>query len=173
MAAAPLEHEHRLQSGSFKECSKVFFQLHTEFHWAYGRISGFPTINQNAYVFWAATISDIEVSGLVVEAVWTWDKLSVSVITWEPSLKIVFLGSGVVQSSWNDANNLVRQFQTLVELLSNLDHFVMCCPWIFWLANYELLNLFELMNSEDTPVILSVGTCLLSEARAEASIFVW
>lgn len=111
-----------------------------------------------------------QVPRLEVGAVRARDQLPVSVVAREPGLQVVLLGGGVVQGPRNNADHPVGQPQALVELLRNLDHFLMGSPRVFGLAQDELLDLLELVDPEDPPVVLAVGAGLLPEACAEASV---
>ena len=64
-----------------------------------------------------------------------------------------------------DADNMVRQAQALVELLSRSNHLFVLLLRLLWRAHYELFHLFELVDAENAPGILSVASRLLTEAR--------
>lgn len=51
-----------------------------------------------------------------------------------------------------------------------MDHIFKHLPWVFRLGDAELLNFFELMDSKDTPGVLSMSACLFSEAWWRSSV---
>lgn len=52
-----------------------------------------------------------------------------------------------------------------------MDHLFKHGPWVLGRSYAELLNFLELMHSENTPSILSMCTCFLSEAWWGSSVF--
>lgn len=54
--------------------------------------------------------------------------------------------------------------------MSILGHFFVLFPRVFRSADDKLLDFFELVNSESSPGLLSVGSGLLSEAGGESSV---
>lgn len=134
------------------------------------------------------TISDLQSTRLVVKAVGARNKLFVLLLEGEPGFQIVFLGSGVVQCAGNDGHDVVWELQGLVELLGGGHHVLKRLPRILGLGEDKLLNLYsvrrlennksgngrphllKLVNTEDTPCILSVGASLFTVACAVSSI---
>ena len=55
------------------------------------------------------------------------------------------------QSATDNAYHAVRQTERLVELLGCSDHLIERLPRLLRLSQQELLNLFELMDAEDSP----------------------
>jgi len=127
-------------------------------------------VNINLLVSVLQSISGLEGSGLVISAVRARNELSESVIAWEPSFKIVLHGSSVVKFPGHNVDNLVGKSKSLVKSFRGLDHSVELIPGFAWVAVDELLNLFELMDSEDTPDISSVGASFFAEAGGNTSI---
>ena len=91
------------------------------------------------------------------------DQLLVLSLHGEPCLEVVLDRSGIVQSSRNDLRDSVGETERLVERLGVFEHVLEHGRGVFRLGDAELLNLLELMHSEDTPSIPSVGTGFLSE----------
>lgn len=108
--------------------------------------------------------TDLEVTGLVVSAVRARDQLLIGTLEREPGLQIVLLGSSVVEGPRDDRNNTVRETERLVKVLRVLNHVVKHLPRLLRLSQTELLNLLELVDTENTPGIAAVGTGLLTEA---------
>lgn len=77
---------------------------------------------------------------------------------------------GVVQSARDNADDLVGEAKALVELLRSTDHLVEELPALLGLAEDELLDLLELVDTEDTPGIAAVASGLFPEARAVSGV---
>ena len=130
-------------------------------------------ISYNNYILLFDTTSDVQISGLEISAVRTWDQLSVRIISWEPSFQIILFSSSIIQGTWNDVDNSVRQIQRLIEFFSNSNHILHNLPRLLRLSNDELLDLLELMDSEDTPVVFTMSTSFFSETCWSSTIFNW
>lgn len=115
-----------------------------------------------AHLLDAAT--DLQVARLVVSAVGARNQLLVGTLEGEPSLQIILLGSSVVQGSRDDRDNAVGETQGLVEVFRVLDHVVKHLPGLLGLSQTELLNLLELVDTEDTPGVATSSSGLLAEA---------
>jgi hypothetical protein len=113
-------------------------------------------------------VTNFEAARLEVSAVRARHELSEVFVAWEPSFQVVLLGSSVVQLSRNNVHHSVGQLQILIELFSDFDHFFMHFPGLLRRSDAELLDFLELVNSEDTPDVLSVSACLLSETRRDS-----
>lgn len=108
--------------------------------------------------------ADLEVAGLVVGAVGARDELLELALVGEPSLEIELLGGRVVEGARDDGDDAVRDAERLVEGLRVGDHVVEHLPRLLGLGDAELLDLGELVDAEDAPDILAMGTGLLAEA---------
>lgn len=91
------------------------------------------------------------------------DQLLVLALHREPGLEVVLDRSGIVERSRNDLRDPVGETQRLVERLRVLEHGVKHGRRVFGLGDAKLFDLLELMHSEDTPGVPSVGPGLLSE----------
>jgi hypothetical protein len=100
-------------------------------------------------------------------------QFSVSVVSWEPGFQIVFLGCSIVKSARNDVNDSVRKVKSLIKLFRQGNHFFMNFPRVFGLAKDKLLDFFKLMDSENTPVVFSMGSSFLSETGGNATVLNW
>lgn len=109
-------------------------------------------------------------TGLVVSAVRAGDKFSEGVIAREPSFQIVFHRCSIVKLSRNNINDLIVEAKSLVELLRSSNHSLEFVPGLVRFAENELLNLFKLMHSKDSPDISARRTSLLSETGGDTSI---
>ena len=109
---------------------------------------------------------DTELPRLEVKAVRARHKLTVRAITREPALDVILLGCGVVQLARNHENNTEWKTKCAKELASVVDHLVvdLVAFTTMWACDAELFDLLELVDTEDTPVILARSTSLLSEA---------
>ena len=65
---------------------------------------------------------------------------------------------------------MVGKVEGLVEVSGVLDEVLLHVLGLLRLADNELLDLIELVDSEDTPGILAVGTSLLTEVGGEAGV---
>lgn len=116
------------------------------------------------------TVTSLHGTSLVVGTVGARDEFSPLSKGGEPRLEIKLLGSSVVELSRNDVDDLVRKSKRLVESLSNLEHLTVHLPRLGRVGDSELLDLLELVNTEDSPSILSVRTGLLTEASRKTSV---
>ena len=91
------------------------------------------------------TVTDLQSAGLVIGAVGAGDKFLVLLLEGEPSLQVVLLGGGVVESTRNNLDNLVGKTQGLVELLGGVHHVLKCLPGVLGLSKDELFDL-EIMS---------------------------
>lgn len=107
-----------------------------------------------------ATKPYLQVSGLVVSAVGARHELLELALEWEPCLQVELLGSRVVEGARDNGNDLVRQAERLVESLGDTDHLVEHLPGLLGVSEHKLLDLGELVDTEDTPGIATVCTCL-------------
>ncbi len=156
---------------SFRGCSKEYVRSHKEFHSTYEHTSfKFPK-SKIIYIFLFRAASDSQVSWLEISTVWAWDELPIVLIAREPGLKVVFFGSCVIECAWNNRNDSVGKSKWLIELLGKSNHIFMGLPWVLWLGDNELLNLLELVHSENSPSVFSMGPCLLPEAWGTSPIF--
>ena len=117
--------------------------------------------------------TDLESAGLIVRAVRAGDKLLVLALVWEPGLKIVLLGGSVVEGAGNDLNNTVWDTEGLVELFRVSDHLLEGLPGLLWIGEDELLDLLELVDTENSPCVASVGAGLSAVAGGEAGVLDW
>jgi len=124
----------------------------------------------NTYVFLFGSTTNTQHTALIVSTVRARNKFSISSVSWEPCLEIVFFGSCVIESSRNNSNDLIGKSERLHEFFWDLDHVFMSLPRIFRFCDDKLFNFLELMHSENTPGIFSVGTCLFSEARTSSCV---
>lgn len=122
------------------------------------------------YVRFFVSASYFKVSSLEIRAVRARNKLSIGIVSWEPCFKIILFGSCIIKSSGNNINNLVGQLERSHKLFRSGNHFFMQCPRVFWLGQNKLLNLFELMNSENSPGVFTMGSCLLSETCGSSCV---
>ena len=116
------------------------------------------------------SISCLEGARLIIRAVRARDEFSEGVVAREPGLKIVLHSSCVVKFTRHDIDHLVGQTKTLVECLRSTDHAIKFVPGFAWVAVNELLNLFKLMYTENTPYISAVRASFLTEASGHASV---
>jgi hypothetical protein len=136
---------------------------------------------------WRITIPDLKFSSLVICAVGARDKLLVLALEWEPSFEVVLLCCGIVQGAGDDGYDLVGELECFVKFLGVGDHGVELFPGVFRLAKDELFNLssvsiaeriqatsedylLKLVNTEDTPSILAVRSCLFPETCAVTGV---
>lgn len=117
-----------------------------------------------------STEANLHAAGLEVRAVRARNELAVVTHTREVALNVVLLGSGGVQLSRNDVDDLVREAQRLVELLGNAQKGLVHLPRLLGRGDDELLNLLELMHTEDTPGITTMSASLLTEASRVTGI---
>lgn len=117
--------------------------------------------------------TDLKTTGLVVETIRARDKLLVLSLEREPGLEIVLLGGGVVESSRDDRDDAVWKAEGLVEGFRGGNHFVKGFPRMLRVGNDELLDLLELMHTEDSPCISSVRTGFTTIARRESGVGNW
>jgi hypothetical protein len=87
------------------------------------------------------SIPHLQLPCLVVCAVATRDELLVLALEWEPRLKVILLGCGIVEGARDNCHHLIRQLQRLVEFLCNADHVVELFPRLVGFAEDKLLNL--------------------------------
>lgn len=106
----------------------------------------------------------------VVGTVRARDQLLVLSLVWEPSLQVIFDSGGIVETTRDDVDQTIRDTERLVELARVGDHGVKLGWGSLGLADDKLLNLLELVNSEDTPSVPTVRTGLLSETCRVTSI---
>mmetsp|Transcript_31718 Transcript_31718/g.44201 ORF Transcript_31718/g.44201 Transcript_31718/m.44201 type:complete len:221 (-) Transcript_31718:865-1527(-) len=125
--------------------------------------------------------ANLHSAGLVVEAVGARHQLAHpwvrflllfvdGLIAREPCLKIVFLSCRVVQLARADVDYLVREAKGLCERLSLRDHLVVHLPRVLRMAHAKLLDLLELMHTEDAPVVDAGLARLFPEAGACPSV---
>ena len=107
---------------------------------------------------------------LVVSAVGAGDELAVDAESREPRLNVVLLGGGVVEGARDDGNNAVGDLERLDEVLGSGDHLVESGPGLLGVAEDELLDLLELVDTEHAPRVLAVRAGLLAEARGDAGV---
>ena len=115
-------------------------------------------------------VSRLKTSRLIICAIRARNKLSEGIVAWEPSFQIVLFGCSVVELARDNIDNLIRQTKSLVELFRSLNHFLELVPGLIGFAVNELLNLFELVDAEDTPDVSAVGAGLLTEAGGDAGV---
>lgn len=87
------------------------------------------------------TVTNLQGAGLVIGAVGAGDKFLVLLLEGEPSLQVVLLRSGVVESTRDNGDNLVGKTQGLVELLGGVHHVLKRLPRVLGLSKDELLDL--------------------------------
>lgn len=115
------------------------------------------------------SISHLKAARLVVRTVGAGYQFSVGIISWEPGLKIVLLGSSIIQLTCTDEDDSIRETKRLHEGFRYFDHSPMLGNGLFRFTDHKLLNLLKLMDPEDTPCVLTMSTSLLSEARRISS----
>ena len=127
-----------------------------------------------AAVFLLSTTSlaeaDVETAGLVVGAVGAGDKLAVLLGAGEPAFEIVLGGGGVVEGAGDDGDDAVGEAELLVPLLRGGDHALEFFPALVGLDDAELLDLLELVDTEDAEGITAVAASLLAEARGVSGV---
>lgn len=104
----------------------------------------------------------LKIPGLVVSAVGARDKLLVLALKGKPCLQVVFLGGSIVQGTRHNRNDLIRQAQRLVEGLRGFDHGVEHLPGLLRFREDKLLNLLELVDTEDA---WDLGQFLFEDVR--------
>lgn len=72
------------------------------------------------YYLFLVAVSDFEMSSLIISTVGARDEFSVIIVSGEPSFKIVFLGSSIIQSTRNNADNLGRNLRWEIQIFSLL-----------------------------------------------------
>ena len=127
------------------------------------------------FTLWKIFVSDsnTKASWLIVRAIWTWHKLTISFISWEPCFQIIFHCSSIIQCSWNNLDNLIWKLQWFIKFFRCCYHFFQFVPRVLRLAKNELFNLLKLMDSENTPYISTVRSSLLSETWWVTCISKW
>mmetsp|Transcript_44103 Transcript_44103/g.137324 ORF Transcript_44103/g.137324 Transcript_44103/m.137324 type:complete len:201 (+) Transcript_44103:153-755(+) len=105
---------------------------------------------------------------LIVQAIGAGHELSVLsaalVIARKPALQIVLLGRSVVELSRDDGHSPVRDSEGLVELLSHADHLLVLLPRLLRLRQSELLDLLELVHTENPANVTARAAGLTPEA---------
>jgi hypothetical protein len=76
----------------------------------------------------------------------------------------------LTQRSADNADNLVRQSEALVELLRRSQHLFKCLPRLLRVRDEELLDLFELVDAEDAPCVFAVGAGFFAEVGRVAGV---
>ena len=74
-------------------------------------------VNVDLLISVLKSVTSFESTGLVVSTVRARDELTVGIVAREPSLKIVFLRSSIIELARNDIDNLVGEAKGLVKLL--------------------------------------------------------
>ncbi len=137
--------------------------------------------------FFLYSVADVECTGLIIGTIAARDQFLVLALIREPCLKVVLLGSGVIESTRDNSYDLVGETERLVKFFRICEHFVEGFPGLLRASEDELLdlgtmsvqeikqeawsnNLFKLMDAEGTPSILSVGSSLFPKICAVASI---
>jgi hypothetical protein len=129
--------------------------------------------------------TDVERTRLVVGTVRARDELLVLSLEGEPGLEVVLDRGSVVEGTRNNVDNTVGDLERLVELASNVDHRVEQGGRLLGVTEDELglsgawswrhlgraascsthlLNLLELVDTEDTPGVTAVRASLFPEA---------
>ena len=116
------------------------------------------------------SVSGLKSPRLIVSAIRARDELPEGIVTWEPGFQVVLLGCCIVELSRHDIDDLVRQSEALVKQLRSLDHFLELVPRLVGLTVDELLDLLELVDSEDTPDVSTVRASLLTEAGRDTCV---
>ena len=91
----------------------------------------------------------------------------------KPSLEIVLLGGGEVEGTGDDGDDPVWDFKGLVEFLRGRHHRVEHLPGLFGVGYTELLDLFKLMDTKDTPHVTTSRPCLFTETGGVSGILDW
>lgn len=112
-----------------------------------------------------------EIELTVVRAVRARDQLLIRALEREPCLQIILLTRCQVQRSRYDGHDAVRDLQALIELFRSANHRVERVPALLRLGDAELLDLLELVHTEDAPHISSGGSCLFAETGGVAGVF--
>lgn len=115
-------------------------------------------------------VAGVQSTGLVISAVGARDKFSPVVVAGEPGFEIVLGSSGIVELSRDDVHNSVRKLKGLIESFRSLDDLLEFVPGFLGFAVNELLDLLELMDTENTPDITTMRACFLSEASGDTSV---
>lgn len=116
-------------------------------------------------------VAAFESSRLIVSAVRAGDKFTPIIVAREPSFKVVFGRGSVIELSRNNVDNAVRKFESLIEGLRSFNQLLELFPTVLRLAVNELLDLFELVDAENTPDITPVRSSFLSKTSRDTSIF--
>ena len=112
----------------------------------------------------------LQSTGLIISAVRARDKFSPVVVAGEPGFEIVLGSSGIVELSRDDVHNSVRTLEGLIERFGSLDDLLEFLPRVLGFAVNELLDLLELMDTENTPDIATMRACFLSKASGDTSV---
>lgn len=117
------------------------------------------------------TIPNLKCTALVIRAVGARDKLLILSLEREPSLEVILLGGCIVQPPGHNGDYPVRETQALVECLGIGDHLIKRLPGLLRIRQEELLDLLELMNTENTPCIPTVASGFSPVAGRVTGIF--
>mmetsp|Transcript_14824 Transcript_14824/g.64165 ORF Transcript_14824/g.64165 Transcript_14824/m.64165 type:complete len:434 (-) Transcript_14824:246-1547(-) len=110
--------------------------------------------------------ANLKAAGLKVGAVGAGNELAPCLRGRKPRLEIVLLRRGVVQLAGNDVDDLVRDAEALVECLGVANHALHLLPALIAVRAHcdKLLNLLELVHTEDTQGVATVRSSLLAKA---------
>lgn len=119
------------------------------------------------------SVTNAKSSRLVVCAVGAGDELSERVVAWEPCFEVILHGCSIVERAGDNFDDLVWQFEALIEALRSRNHLFKLVPRLIWCTINELLHLLELVDSKNAPYIFAVRSSLLTEAGRATSISEW
>jgi len=100
---------------------------------------------------------------LIIRAVRAGNEFSVALRRGEPRFQVKLPGGRVIKGSRHDIHDPVRKVECLVELPGQINHHVVQAPRKLWLADDQLLYLFELMNAEYAEGVTAMFSDLLAK----------
>ena len=110
---------------------------------------------------------------LIISTIRTTHQFPISPISRKPPFQIILLSSSIIQFTRNNNHHSIRDPQRLIKLFSHSYHLIMHFPRFFWSRNTKLFYFLKLMNTENSPIIFSMSSCLFSETRRISSISNW
>ncbi len=91
--------------------------------------------------FFLYSVADVECTGLIIGTIAARDQFLVLALIREPCLKVVLLGSGVIESTRDNSYDLVGETERLVKFFRICEHFVEGFPGLLRASEDELLDL--------------------------------
>ena len=116
------------------------------------------------------TFAHIQSASLILSAVRSRSKLTVTSLRWNPSFTIKLTSGRRTKVTCSSINNAVRHFHLSKHFLLHTEQLLMLSARIFLLAINEHLNLIELMHTNNTGSILSSSTSLTTVAARPTAI---